>query len=401
MPRAAALPKYEKVREKLRARILDGQYAPGMRLPTEIELFREFRASDSTVVRALNDLAREGLIVRRRGSGTFVAEQANPPLLPGRRLKLGILWYHSVRASLFGGLCHELSRGALDAWGLGSLEPEFEENRAGTYTRAAWRQQARNLVVECLGNEWGGQSRAPALKVVRDAGYDGLMTLGIIEEAWLGELLNLGLPAVIVDCPSQRLGRRADLVYADPQIGYRDAVDAFVARGLTRIHFVTAYVWDPHKKINDPSRKSGFRYGKRTDPDSFLRLSTFRQAMDAHRLEVQDAHIHRFDGAAAPELAARLAALPELERPQALVCHGLDHANALVAACAAQGLHLEAAGATDRRVAGPAVNILLNTREMGSVAGELLLRRLKQPDRPYLNVGIQMDCLPSPAAVNG
>src|SRR5690606_23624011 len=109
MTRTSTMPKHEQVREVLRERIASGHYPPGARMPAAVTLFEEFQASDSTVIRALNDLAKEGLIVRRRGSGTYVAEAARPPLLPGRHLKLGLLWHHSIRASLFGSFCHQLS----------------------------------------------------------------------------------------------------------------------------------------------------------------------------------------------------------------------------------------------------------------------------------------------------
>src|SRR5262249_50736553 len=47
---------------------------PGERLPSQTELMRKFCVSDRTVLRSLEDLRRDGWIVRRRGSGTFVAD---------------------------------------------------------------------------------------------------------------------------------------------------------------------------------------------------------------------------------------------------------------------------------------------------------------------------------------
>ena len=47
----------------------------GERLPSQTELMRRFQVSDRTVLRSLEDLRREGWIVRRRGSGTFVADR--------------------------------------------------------------------------------------------------------------------------------------------------------------------------------------------------------------------------------------------------------------------------------------------------------------------------------------
>src|SRR5688572_15004587 len=49
----------------------------GERLPSQTELMRRFQVSDRTVLRSLEDLRRDGWIVRRRGSGTFVADPSD------------------------------------------------------------------------------------------------------------------------------------------------------------------------------------------------------------------------------------------------------------------------------------------------------------------------------------
>ncbi len=64
----------ERVRASIRQRIADGGWQPGMRLPSERELVQEFGCARMTVHRALGELEAEGLIERRRGSGSYVAE---------------------------------------------------------------------------------------------------------------------------------------------------------------------------------------------------------------------------------------------------------------------------------------------------------------------------------------
>jgi len=66
-----ALPLYYKIYSELRTRILNGYYKDG-KLPPEMELCKEFKASRITVRNALEQLRREGLIVRSKGSGTFI-----------------------------------------------------------------------------------------------------------------------------------------------------------------------------------------------------------------------------------------------------------------------------------------------------------------------------------------
>ncbi len=65
-------PKYVRIMETLRARIKDGTYPVGSRLPSEAQLQKEFGTSRLTVVRALNDMQTMGEIERAHGRGSFV-----------------------------------------------------------------------------------------------------------------------------------------------------------------------------------------------------------------------------------------------------------------------------------------------------------------------------------------
>lgn len=66
-------PRYEQIRRALRGRIVDGRWPPGTKLPSEHELMDLFGAARMTVNKALHQLQRDGLVVRRRKAGTFVA----------------------------------------------------------------------------------------------------------------------------------------------------------------------------------------------------------------------------------------------------------------------------------------------------------------------------------------
>ncbi len=72
MPHRSAGPRYARVAETLRAE-LEGR-APGDALPTEQELTRRFGVSRFTVRAALQRLVDDGLIERRRGSGSVIAD---------------------------------------------------------------------------------------------------------------------------------------------------------------------------------------------------------------------------------------------------------------------------------------------------------------------------------------
>jgi GntR family transcriptional regulator len=74
--RGAAQPLYRQLAAELRARIYDGTYPRGSRLPAEPELIAEHGVSRVTVRLALGLLREEGLVEPSRGRGTFVREVA-------------------------------------------------------------------------------------------------------------------------------------------------------------------------------------------------------------------------------------------------------------------------------------------------------------------------------------
>ena len=66
--------RYIQIAEKIRRQIVDGEYPLGSRIPTENELAAMLKVSRPTVRQALDLLAREGRLVKVKGSGTFVAQ---------------------------------------------------------------------------------------------------------------------------------------------------------------------------------------------------------------------------------------------------------------------------------------------------------------------------------------
>ncbi len=69
-----AKPLYSIIYDHLRDEILRQHYAPGARLPTEVELAKDFGVSRITSKRAMEELERDGYIYRQRGRGSFVRE---------------------------------------------------------------------------------------------------------------------------------------------------------------------------------------------------------------------------------------------------------------------------------------------------------------------------------------
>src|SRR5690606_37214252 len=69
-----ALALYQQAKEFITARIQDGSWPPGHRLPSENELVAQFGVSRMTVNRAFRELMDQGRVVRVAGVGSFVAE---------------------------------------------------------------------------------------------------------------------------------------------------------------------------------------------------------------------------------------------------------------------------------------------------------------------------------------
>ncbi len=103
-------PLYKQIKDLLVESLRRGAWRPGESLPSEIELAAQYRVSQGTVRKAIDELAAENLVVRRQGKGTFVATHGEPqvrfrflrlapdagdPVAPERRL----LEFRRARAS--------------------------------------------------------------------------------------------------------------------------------------------------------------------------------------------------------------------------------------------------------------------------------------------------------------
>jgi GntR family transcriptional regulator len=70
-------PLYFRIEETFRERILSGELGPGAQLPSETELARDYATTRVTVRQAMTRLLYDGLIIRQRGRGSFVAPKSS------------------------------------------------------------------------------------------------------------------------------------------------------------------------------------------------------------------------------------------------------------------------------------------------------------------------------------
>lgn len=67
-------PLYQQVHESLKSKITNGEWRGGMIIPGDQELSRQLGVSIGTVRKALDELARQRLVVRERGRGTYIKD---------------------------------------------------------------------------------------------------------------------------------------------------------------------------------------------------------------------------------------------------------------------------------------------------------------------------------------
>ncbi|MGE0502938.1 MAG: histidine utilization repressor [Rhizobiaceae bacterium] len=87
----AGMPIHQRILADIRGKIVSGAWPPGHRIPFEHELTAEYGCSRMTVNKALSELARSGLIERRRKSGSYVRRPQS---------QAAILEIHDIRAEV-------------------------------------------------------------------------------------------------------------------------------------------------------------------------------------------------------------------------------------------------------------------------------------------------------------
>ncbi|MET0985499.1 MAG: GntR family transcriptional regulator, partial [Steroidobacteraceae bacterium] len=136
-------PAYRKVAAALIERITDRSWSPGDRLPSELELARQFGVHRSTVREAMRELESSGLIGRERGSKLMVVTKPKHDVIAmGVRRALAL---HDVRY--------------FDVWeALTFLEPPLAEAAARRRTDADL--QSLQQAVQLFKNDNADVSKA-------------------------------------------------------------------------------------------------------------------------------------------------------------------------------------------------------------------------------------------------
>ncbi|WP_086999084.1 histidine utilization repressor [Rhizobium sullae] len=97
---------HQRILSEIEGRIVSGEWQPGYRIPFEVDLAMQYGCSRMTVNKVLTQLAKAGLIERRKKSGSFVTQpQAQSAVLEIHDIKaevqsLNLLYSYSVTKSV-------------------------------------------------------------------------------------------------------------------------------------------------------------------------------------------------------------------------------------------------------------------------------------------------------------
>lgn len=210
---------YENIYRALAEEIQNGTRQPGDKMPTEYELAQTYQVSRITSKRALNQLAEEGLVVRHRGLGTFVAEDnammtQNAPLPSfdkSAKTRVGII-----------------------------MEDLGESYSLGLYYAIAKRAEDAGIQL-CLGLSYGDQKKErEVLRELLALEPSGLLVMPAHGPFYDTDLLRLVLahfPVVLLDRPLA--GIPAPSVSSDNRSAAAQLTEHLISKGHRDICFAT------------------------------------------------------------------------------------------------------------------------------------------------------------------
>lgn len=213
MARVASNAKHEQIRSALRSQIIDGTYAVGDQIPSQNELIRSYGVSYSTIIHALQDLVREGYLIRVHGKGTFVSKP--PDRAEGRRPRLlGVTLPYVGQGDGRGGVVY-------DSRTLSAME-------------SAAREHSFQLIVTC--SESDPAIERSNIEDLYNHGVAGLALWHVGGEAnvdWLERFRREGIPFVLFDrfLPYYP----TDYVVTDNRLVGLEATRALIKTGYSRV----------------------------------------------------------------------------------------------------------------------------------------------------------------------
>ena len=205
--------------------------SPGDRFPSQTELMRQYNVSDRTVLRSLEDLQRSGWIVRRRGSGTYVADPARrdvpEPAAPAR-----------VTHDTIAGISLSLSARSFYRTCIDELSQLAES-------------EGKSLVCQ-LSREESGDANARLLEALNPRGF---VFFSYHFAPHARRLLDRGFRVVVVGAPPSGIDPKVPSVFADHDYGGHLAANHLIELGHRRIAY--CFTNPSHHRLEETLRWQG------------------------------------------------------------------------------------------------------------------------------------------------
>jgi DNA-binding LacI/PurR family transcriptional regulator len=224
------LPVYVYIKRVLKNRIEDGELPEGARVPSEMELARQYNVSRNPTRQALRDLEQEGYIVRSPGRGSFVAP------ISKREKPLRITEWPTLAVA-----CPV-------------LELHYTRQVIQGFTRCAAEKNFHTMV---YFQHFSNESEFDFLADIRNSGIDGIafwlqhpsgLTLDLLEK-----FHRASFPFVLIDRYAR--GVEADFVVTDNEdVAYR-LTKTLTDRGHRSIGLITT----PIDNTTVEDRQRGYR----------------------------------------------------------------------------------------------------------------------------------------------
>lgn len=311
------MPLYTTIFETLKGDIEQGRYTKAF--PSEAQLVTRFKASRQTVIRAMAELVKAGLVERHRGSGTVVSRRVRQTL--GRVGLLLPTLFSSPFTTAFASVCQEEGYTLLFR-DLTAADRGASERKEDVPTVLAERAvAARAVALEMAESKVSGVLMQPV---------QGVPEAECLNREILSAFRQRRIPVVLVDhdiCPAPERSP-CDLVCLDNfQAGYavgrhlveRGATKIAFLRGrilapsvMARLHGLSAAVvaagcgWDPARNVFDGfagDQDALVRFVKKNRPDAIacsndINAARVLRGLQAMKLKVpQQIRVTGFDDA--------------------------------------------------------------------------------------------------------
>jgi len=345
------VPKFKVIVDALRESVIRGEYREGARLPSEAELVRRFGVARMTIVKAFKELEQSGLVVRRPGSGTFVA-----PTGQENRL-FGLLIPELGQTEIFEPICQGMTQYRSETkvsllWGNSFIKGDQNE------------VVARELCEEFIRQRVSGVFFAP-LELVPAKDEVNKMVVASLDKA--------RIPVILLDRCINAYPARAeyDLVGIDNRRTAYGATMHLVELGAKRIAFL----------------------GKRLSASTVdARIAGYREALFDSGLHQHEDLVTRGD----PADEALLRSALEKHRPDAFLCANDHTAATLMKTLIGLGVQIpediRIVGIDDVKYASllpiPLTTQRQPCQDIGKVAMATMFERLKNPDLPIREISL-------------